>query len=313
MDCIKGQTYRVDEFLFVYQSRSEKADQKTTTERILQAACERGNKVMYMVVYLAPGDYHRFHSPTTFTASYRRHIPGYLEPVDPRYLKGHRDVLKTNERVNLLGDWSCGFFAVSFVGAMNVGSIKLHFDDSLLTNVYNPGGIPFHDKNYATLTETEGAFWKYPVRKKTLGKSMVDVANKDEMFDVDQYLTEFDIKDMVGGASQTDEADFVYSAALENSLPFNVINSFKSPVESVKESKTDQKELISKLEQPGNAYSKNKTFTVTSNGVFLRKGEEVGMFEMGSTIVMLFECPKNCHVLPKPGEKLLMGQKITIH
>ena len=26
MDCIKGQTYRVDEFLFGYQSRSEKAD-----------------------------------------------------------------------------------------------------------------------------------------------------------------------------------------------------------------------------------------------------------------------------------------------
>lgn len=134
MDCIKGHTYRVDEFLFGYQSKTEKEGQKTTTERLLQAAVDRGNKVMYTVIYLAPGDYHRYHSPTSFTANFRRHIAGYLELVDPRYLKGHRDVLKTNERVNLLGDWSHGFFAMSFVGALNVGSIKLHFDESLITN-----------------------------------------------------------------------------------------------------------------------------------------------------------------------------------
>mmetsp|Transcript_37568 Transcript_37568/g.49436 ORF Transcript_37568/g.49436 Transcript_37568/m.49436 type:complete len:211 (-) Transcript_37568:613-1245(-) len=129
MDCIKGHTYRVDEFLFGYQSKSGKASEKTTTERLLQAAVDRGNKLMYLVVYLAPGDYHRYHSPASFTANYRRHIPGYLEPVDPRYLKGHQDVLKSNERVNLLGDWKQGFFAMSFVGALNVGSIKLHFDE----------------------------------------------------------------------------------------------------------------------------------------------------------------------------------------
>ena len=69
--------------------------------------------------------------------------------------------------------------------------------------------------------------------------------------------------------------------------------------------------MVSKLEQPGTTYTQNKTYTVTPNGVFLRKGEEVGMFEMGSTIVMLFECPQDCQVVPQPGEKLLMGQKIT--
>ena len=108
---------------------------------------------MYMVIYLAPGDYHRYHSPVSFTATYRRHIPGYLEPVDPRYLKGHQDVLKTNERVNLLGDWKHGFFAISFVGALNVGSIKLHFDESLMTNTLSPRSNAFEDKNYGTLSE----------------------------------------------------------------------------------------------------------------------------------------------------------------
>ena len=98
-------------------------------ERILDSAKDRGNKVKYCVIYLAPGDYHRYHSPAYFTANYRRHIAGYLEPVMPSYLQKHKDVLKNNERVNVLGDWKHGFFAISFIGALNVGSIKLHFDD----------------------------------------------------------------------------------------------------------------------------------------------------------------------------------------
>jgi len=46
----------------------------------------RGNKVMYCVIYLAPQDYHRYHSPTALNIHYRRHIPGYLAPVMPAYL-----------------------------------------------------------------------------------------------------------------------------------------------------------------------------------------------------------------------------------
>mmetsp|Transcript_37568 Transcript_37568/g.49437 ORF Transcript_37568/g.49437 Transcript_37568/m.49437 type:complete len:125 (-) Transcript_37568:43-417(-) len=123
---------------------------------------------------------------------------------------------------------------------------------------------------------------------------------------------------MIKTATPGSQSDFMYSPAVENSLPLNVMNSFKTSVEFEAEKKqatsdheARSKELISKLEQPGSAYVKNKTFTVTDGGVFLRKGEEIGMFEMGSTIVMLFECSKGTEVLPKPGEKLLMGQRIT--
>ena len=177
---------------------------------------------MYLVVYLSPGDYHRFHSPANFTANYRRHIAGYLEPVDPRYLKKHKEVLKSNERVNLLGDWAHGFFAISFVGATNVGSIKLNFDDTLRTNSYKTAtaNTP-SDKNYTTLSTEDGAVWSYPVRKRKLTSGMLggsigaesegDKLNKeDENLSVDDYLSEFDIKDMTWGSS-TKDSDFHYS------------------------------------------------------------------------------------------------------
>ena len=167
MDCIKGNTYRLDEFLFGYIQKAQ-GEKRATMERMIDSARIRDNKVMYMVLYLSPKDYHRFHSPASFTASYRRHIAGYLEPVDPRYVKGHKDVYKSNERVNVLGDWAHGFLAISFVGAMNVGSIKLHFDENLRTNDRKQKSVQFQDKNYAALSEIDGTFWKYPQRHRNI-------------------------------------------------------------------------------------------------------------------------------------------------
>ena len=119
---------------------------------------------MYAVIYLAPQDYHRFHAPTTFTANYRRHITGYLDIVRPSYLEKHKDVLKDNERVNLLGEWANGFFTISFIGALNVGSIKVNFDDTLKTNVKGQKDSYFNDRNYQTLNEGGGAFLSFPTR-----------------------------------------------------------------------------------------------------------------------------------------------------
>jgi phosphatidylserine decarboxylase len=38
-----------------------------------------GHKLFFMVVYLAPGDYHRFHSPTSWVVERRRHFTGALD------------------------------------------------------------------------------------------------------------------------------------------------------------------------------------------------------------------------------------------
>jgi phosphatidylserine decarboxylase len=129
IDCVKGRSYRLDEFMLGVRDDEEKS-----IPALIKKVAERGNKLFSMVIYLAPSDYHRFHSAAICNAEYRRHIAGYLDPVKPAYVNKHKDVFKNNERVNLFGDWTHGFFLTSFVGALNVGSIKLTFDPKLTTN-----------------------------------------------------------------------------------------------------------------------------------------------------------------------------------
>jgi phosphatidylserine decarboxylase len=88
----------------------------------------------YCVVYLAPGDYHRFHSPAPWVVESRRHFAGELYSVSPYLQRTLPGLFTLNERVVLLGRWRWGFFSMTPVGATNVGSIKINFDRELRTN-----------------------------------------------------------------------------------------------------------------------------------------------------------------------------------
>jgi phosphatidylserine decarboxylase len=96
ISCVKGKDYRLDEFLFGYKTSTKDVgyQESEAVDKMLAEAQARGNKIVYMVVYLSPGDYHRFHSPANFTANFRRHIAGYLYSVNPGYLEIYKDVLK---------------------------------------------------------------------------------------------------------------------------------------------------------------------------------------------------------------------------
>jgi len=91
-------------------------------------AVRPGNELFFAVIYLAPGDYHRFHSPTAWVVEKRRHFPGELFSVSPYIAKRLENLFVLNERVALLGRWKHGFFSMVPVGATNVGSIRVNFD-----------------------------------------------------------------------------------------------------------------------------------------------------------------------------------------
>lgn len=91
-------------------------------------------QLYYAVIYLAPGDYHRFHSPVNWVSQIRRHYVGELFSVAPYFQAKLTNLFCLNERVALLGRWRYGFFSMTPVGATNVGSIEINFDKYLRTN-----------------------------------------------------------------------------------------------------------------------------------------------------------------------------------
>merc|ERR1711872_1174961 len=101
-------------------------------------------KIFYLSVYLAPGDYHWFHSPTDWTIEHRRHIPGHLFSVNPSVMRSVEGLFNFNERVILHGHWKHGSLLMAAVGAYNVGSVHLEFavEKALKTNA---GAL---EKNY---------------------------------------------------------------------------------------------------------------------------------------------------------------------
>ncbi|KAH7141211.1 phosphatidylserine decarboxylase-domain-containing protein [Dactylonectria estremocensis] len=94
----------------------------------------KNTSLYYAVIYLAPGDYHRFHSPANWVVDRRRHFAGELYSVSPYLQRTLPGLFTLNERVVLLGRWRWGFFSYVPVGATNVGSIIINFDRELRTN-----------------------------------------------------------------------------------------------------------------------------------------------------------------------------------
>ncbi|KAJ1329626.1 phosphatidylserine decarboxylase [Microdochium nivale] len=182
---------------------------------------DKKNSLYYAVVYLAPGDYHRFHSPANWVVERRRHFAGELFSVSPYLQRTLPGLFTLNERVALIGRWRWGFFSYVPVGATNVGSIIVNFDEELRTN--------------SLLTDTEA----------------------------DRAAEEAKAR----GETYSGYAEATYTAA-----------------------------------------------SAVLGGHALRRGEEMGGFKLGSTIVLVFEAPAAENPVAKGGFRwaVEMGQKVKM-
>lgn len=129
VDQVKGISYRVDKLL---------------GEELPEP--QPGNRLYHCILYLAPGDYHHFHSPVAWNPDLVRHIPGGLLSVAPVAARAIRGLFALNERVVVRGDWDHGAFYYCAVGAYNVGSIHVLPNKDVVTNCINtPANSPHQD------------------------------------------------------------------------------------------------------------------------------------------------------------------------
>ncbi|KAK9532120.1 hypothetical protein VZT92_009522 [Zoarces viviparus] len=210
---VKGVTYSLESFLGPQKRRSN--DPSSSFRDLLLSSPD--NDLFHVVVYLAPGDYHCFHSPTDWKVELRRHFPGSLLSVNPGVARLVKELFCLNERVALTGQWQHGFFSLTAVGATNVGSIRVYFDQELQTNAPRYSKGSFHDRSY-------------------VDDGVLKVAGEGGVVSVEE-----------GGV-------------------------------------------------------------VLQEGVVLQKGAAVGEFNLGSTIVLLFEAPKDFSFNLQPGQRIRVGE-----
>lgn len=251
---MNGISYTVDELIGGaakdtenVQSQGDATDESVSSETTRKVAQEvlspytpSGDKELFFtVIYLAPGDYHRFHSPTNWVSEVRRHFIGELYSVAPYFQRTLSNLFVLNERVALLGKWKYGFFSMTPVGATNVGSIRIHFDKDLTTNTIYENDIP-----------------------------------------------------------STESLDSAKSAAESTT---------STESSSSSSSQQQQRKRVQKATCYEATYSKASRLL---GGYPLLKGQQMGGFNLGSTVVLVFEAPKNFKFNVAKGDVVRVGQAL---
>eukprot|EP00088_Acartia_fossae_P042547 TRINITY_DN4469_c0_g1_i4.p1 TRINITY_DN4469_c0_g1~~TRINITY_DN4469_c0_g1_i4.p1 ORF type:complete len:413 (+),score=51.40 TRINITY_DN4469_c0_g1_i4:39-1277(+) len=159
---VKGVTYSLSKFLGSYFDGSiPHTTPAMSGDQLSQDYTVKEGKRLYQcVLYLAPGDYHGFHSPVNWKVTQRRHFPGELLSVNPSVVRKMNKVFELNERAVYLGEWEHGFFSMTAVAATMVGGIKIPFDEELATNTWKWENRTFFQKIFQDGQEvTKGDFF----------------------------------------------------------------------------------------------------------------------------------------------------------
>ena len=118
---VKNRFYDVNEFL----NHSLKDD-------------EIKGEFQFLNLYLSPQDYHHFHSPCDLEILSLEYIKGDLFSVAPKWLKKVDNLYIKNERVILKAKLpNQKIIWLVFVGALNVGKIKIDLEPKISTNAQN--------------------------------------------------------------------------------------------------------------------------------------------------------------------------------
>lgn len=116
---VKGVSYSLEAFL------GPKWHQDDSSPYVECLKHKNSDTALYQcIIYLAPGDYHRFHSPTSWKPEIRRHFHGELLSVSPKIAQWVPGLFALNERALYIGKWEYGFFSFTAVGE---SIYSLHF------------------------------------------------------------------------------------------------------------------------------------------------------------------------------------------
>lgn len=126
----------------------------------------------YANIYLSPRDYHHFHAPCDLCIESCEYVRGelfsvaksWLKRIPNLYAKNERVILKTRIKGNKL-------LWIVFVGALNVGKIRLDFEPRIQTNAKNGNALYKYENLNLKKGEHIGNF--------ELGSTIVLICEKD--------------------------------------------------------------------------------------------------------------------------------------
>jgi phosphatidylserine decarboxylase len=314
MIVVKNIKYSLTEFLFGKYIQNY--------PHLIDPIYNENKKIYQITIYLSPGDCHRYYSPSNIHISNRIYLPGFLEPVKPSYIQKHPKVFVTNERVTLdcKKEGTNDALFITYVGALNVGSITLSFDDFLKTNQ----NLTKEEKENPAFFVLQYSDILSPGAKKLERKQLIYFKPKAPLLyqELEKDTEEFDIRDMLDvdvdivNKYKIDLGDvkipfhklrekLIYEALFKNKekLEFNYENSFKSVDLNLYKMKK-------KLSNPKELALEN--YKMSEKGIYLEKGEEMGWFNFGSTIVLVFSVDKEKNVRFKynSGDVVRIGQSL---
>jgi phosphatidylserine decarboxylase precursor len=314
---VKNRKYSLSEFLFGIH--------KESYSKLVEPILDNSKDYYQITIYLSPADCHRYFSPNNFHIHHRIYLPGFLEPVRPNYLNKHQDTLLTNERVTLIGDVEGSRHKVymTMVGALNVGSINISFDDFLKTNQSLITTTPQDSGNFvvnysdiinpSSSTQENFEFIYY--------KPSIPLLLKE----LENDTSEFDIRDMINIDINVEEKQNVeIDKSIQSNLSYSkikeilIMNKLKTGIEDLPHTifnnfntmNLNSFKTMKKLNSPKSLSIEN--YKVSNKGVFLSKGEEIGWFNFGSTIVLVFsvDSKQKLKFNYSAGDRVQIGQDL---